>query len=112
MRFMRTTLPSWQEDNRQCLRKMFSEEIHEKFDWAEKISKNRNTAAGTLMDWEIVMAEGLRKLITEENGKNWQRVEKTALILKENRKALNRIEHSNANARTILENLLLKLQWK
>lgn len=118
LRFPQTKLPVWQEENRELLRKTLTREIYEKFEWAEKISKNRSEAAAVLGDWESVLAEGLRKVIVEEkkepkaNPASSQRIKRTVAMLGENRKAIDRISRSNANARTILENLVLELQWK
>jgi len=110
--FFQVNLPGWQEENRDRLRKIFLEEIYEKFGWAEKISKNSHEAKGVLVDWEIIMADGLRKMARIAKPKERKMIEKTAEALGKNREAINRIEYSSANPRTILENLALELQWK
>ena len=109
LRFAETSLPAWREENRERLRKIFCEEIHNRFNYAEKISKDRNEAVGILKDWESVLAEGLRNLVDRGN---LEKLSSMADLLCENREAINRIEYSNANPRTILENLFLGLQWK
>jgi DNA polymerase III delta prime subunit len=111
LRFPQKNLSAWKEENRESLRKIFLDEIHEKFFFAEKISKNKNESAQVLSDWEKIIGEGLRKMAGEQNPENSKKMKKTAAILSKNRKALNKIESSNANPRSILENLLLELQW-
>jgi DNA polymerase III delta prime subunit len=111
LRFPEIELPAWKEENRERLRKVFVEELYEKFSWAEKISKNRNDAIEMLKDWENVMSEGMRKMMESAGARNFDRIKKTAAMLMENREAINRIEHTNANPRIILEKLLLGLQW-
>jgi len=110
--FFPTNLPGWKGENRDRLRKIFLEEIHEKFDWAEKISKKSHEAKEVLADWEIIMADGLRKIAKNAKPEERKMIERTAAALGKNREAINRIEYSSANPRTILENLALELQWK
>jgi DNA polymerase III delta prime subunit len=112
LRFSKTDLPSWNEENRKRLREIFVEEIHEKFSYAEKISKDKSIAIETLKDWEGIMADSLRKLAGKESRSEWKKARKVAVAIRENREAINKMENSNASPRSILENLLLGLQWK
>ncbi len=112
LRFSTTELPASSEESRKRLREIFIEEIHEKFGYAEKISKNKNNAVETLRDWEVIMADSLRNLAAKENQSDWQKARKISAAIRENREAINKMENSNANPRSILENLFLKLQWK
>jgi DNA polymerase III delta prime subunit len=112
LRFSKTELPSWSEENRKRLREIFVEEIHEKFGFAEKISKDKSGAIEILKDWEAVMADSLRNLAGKESQAEWKKARKIAAAIRENREAINKMENSNASPRSILENLLLGLQWK
>ena len=108
LRFPEINLLEPKEENRARLREILRQDIHEKFDFAEKISKNRNEAIETLKDWESVLSEGLRNLAGKEN---FGKLSPMADLVRQNREAINRIERSNANSRAVLENLLLDMKW-
>jgi len=109
VRFEKTILPMSREENREQLRKIFTGEIYERFGYAEKISKDRNEAVEILEDWENILTEGLRNLVRK---KNFEKLGSMANLIRENREAIDKIEYTNANPRTILEKLLLELQWR
>lgn len=111
LRFLKNDPPQWKAENRERLRNIFTEEIHEKFDYAQELAKNREEAITVLEDWEKIMAEGLKSLLSGGNRKEWEKVKITQELLQKNREAINRIQNSNANARTVLENFLLDMKW-
>ena len=108
LRFPAAKLPVPKKENITRLREILRQDIHEKFEFAEKISKNRNEAVETLKDWEGVLSEGLRNLASREN---FGKLDQMADLVRQNRDAVNRIENSNANTRAVLENLMLDLKW-
>ncbi|MDD5490117.1 MAG: hypothetical protein PHP25_05570 [Candidatus Moranbacteria bacterium] len=105
--FPETKLPGWREENRERFRRMFKKEIFEKFDYIEKISRDKNELIGTLKDWEAVAAEGLRKLALQNEAKN--KMEKVADLIEKIRESVNQLEHSNASARAVGERLILEM---
>lgn len=110
LRFPRTNLPTWKEEHREQLKKIFKEEIFEKFDYIEKISKDKNEILDVLGDWEIVAAESLRKLVA--NRENQKKIEKVADIIGSVRKAINQLEYTNASPRAVGENLVLGMSLR
>jgi hypothetical protein len=58
-----------------------------------------------LKDWELVMAESLRKLVG--GGDNRQKIGKVIELVEDTRESINRLEHTNANARGVGEELVL-----
>lgn len=113
LRFPETKLREWNEENREQLKKIFRSEIFERFDYIEKISKNKNEIILVLKDWELVMAESLRKLVGDWGDKgdlaNQGKIRKVIDLIENTREAVNRLEHTNANARGVGENLVLAL---
>lgn len=108
LRFPETDLPKWSEENRQQMKNIFQQEIFERFDYIEKISKNKNEMIAALGDWEIVMAESLRKLIVDQkNSGNLGKVKKVIELIEDTRESINRLERTNANARGVGEGLVL-----
>ena len=105
LRFPQTNLPKWNEENREQFKKIFRSEIFERFDYIEKISKNKNEMIMVLKDWELVMAESLRKLIG--NGEDQRKIGKVVELVEDTREAINRLERTNANARGVGERLML-----
>lgn len=114
LRFAETNLPKWKEENRERLRKIFREEIHEKFDYAAKISKDKNEMLAVLGDWEMVAAESLRKLVGENQGDlgyqgNRGKIKKVVELVENMRKSINQLEYTNASARAVGESLMIGL---
>ncbi|OGI27647.1 MAG: hypothetical protein A2359_02990 [Candidatus Moranbacteria bacterium RIFOXYB1_FULL_43_19] len=111
LRFPRTELPVWNEENREKFRNIFKEEIFEKFDYIEKISRDKNEFSGILKDWEAVAAEGMRKLATGDQGggNNLGKMKKVAVLLENIREAIDQLERTNASARAVGEKLMLEM---
>jgi DNA polymerase III delta prime subunit len=117
LRFPETNLPGWNEENRERFRNIFKEEIFEKFDYIEKISRDKNELAGIFKDWEAVAAEGLRKLVGGEMGERGEKggmgakgkVEKVVGLIGEIREAINQLERTNASPRAVGEKLMLEM---
>jgi len=107
LRFAQTNLPEWNEENREQLKNIFRQEIFEKFAYIENISKNKNEMITILKDWELVMAESLRKLVG--NNENQRKIEKVIKLVEGTREAINRLDRTNANARGVGEELVLNL---
>lgn len=107
LRFPETKLPDWSEENRQRFRQIFKEEIFEKFNYIENISKDKNEFIGILKDWEVVAGEGLRKLASQNEAKN--KIEKVADLIENIRNSVNQLEYSNASPRAIGERLVLEM---
>ncbi|MFA6285357.1 MAG: hypothetical protein WC643_02405 [Parcubacteria group bacterium] len=112
LRFPETDLSQWNEENREQFKKIFRSEIFERFDYIEKISKNKNEMIAVLKDWELVMAESLRKLLAEHEGskENWEnsgKVKKVIELIEDTRESIVRLEYTNANARGVGERLVL-----
>jgi len=105
LRFPQTNLPKWNEENRDQLKNIFKNEIFEKFDYIEKIAKNKNEMIAALKDWEMVMAESLRKLVG--SGEDRRKIGKVIELVENTREAINRLERTNANARGVGEELVL-----
>ena len=105
LRFPQTKLPAWDEDNREQLKIIFKAEIFERFDYIEKISKNRNEIISVLKDWESVGAGSLRKLI--KGGYDQRKIKKVVEFLECTRESINRLEYTNASARGVGEGLVL-----
>jgi len=105
LRFAETRLPEWSEENREQLKNIFRQEIFERFDYIEKISKNKNEMIAALKDWELVMAESLRKLVG--GGEDRKKIGKVIELVEDTREAINRLERTNANARGVGEKLML-----
>ena len=105
LRFPQTNLPQWNEDNREQMKNIFQQEIFERFDYIEKISKNKNEMIAALKDWESVMAESLRKLVQGDEDR--RKIGKVVDLVENTREAINRLEHTNANARGVGEGLVL-----
>ncbi|MFA5925710.1 MAG: hypothetical protein WC831_02145 [Parcubacteria group bacterium] len=112
LRFSRKDLPAWSEENRKRLREIFIEDIFDKFNYAEKVSKDKNGAIEVLKDWEAVMADSMRNLADKNNSTDREKIRKIASMIRENRGAIDKMDYSSANPRSILENLFLGLQWK
>jgi len=113
LRFPETSLPQWNEENREQFKKIFRSEIFERFEYIEKIAKNKNEMIAVLKDWELVMAESLRKLVGDWGDKgdlvNQGKIRKVVDLVENTREAVNRLERTNANARGVGENLVLAL---
>ncbi|MCX6766260.1 MAG: hypothetical protein NT170_00530 [Candidatus Moranbacteria bacterium] len=110
LRFPQTNFPEWSEENRGQLKNIFRQEIFERFDYIEKISKNKNEMTSVLKDWELVMAESLRKLVVSQgNLDNLAKIRKVVELVENTRKAINRLERTNANARGVGEVLALRM---
>jgi len=105
LRFPQTNLPKWNEENREQLKNIFRQEIFERFDYVEKISKNKKEMIAALGDWELVMAESLRKLVGSDE--NQRKIGKVIELVEYTREAINRLERTNANARGVGEELVL-----
>jgi DNA polymerase III delta prime subunit len=105
LRFPQTNLPEWNEENRQQLKNIFRQEIFERFDYIEKISKNKNEMIAVLKDWEMVMAESLRKLV--RSNEHQRKIGKVIALVEGTRETINRLERTNANARGVGEELVL-----
>lgn len=113
LRFPEVKLREWNEENREQMKNIFQQEIFERFDYIEKISKNKNEMIAALKDWELVMAESLRKLVGDWGDKgdlaNQGKIRKVINLIENTREAVNRLEYTNANARSVGENLVLAL---
>lgn len=107
LRFPVLGLQKWNEENRDTLKNIFKNEIFENFDCIEKISKNRGEFILTLREWELVIAQSMRKLVAKKEDK--RKIEKVVELLENTREAINRLERTNANARGIGEELVLKM---
>lgn len=107
LRFPETKLREWSEENREQLKKIFREEIFERFDYIEKISKNKNEMIVALKDWELVMAESLRSLVQKREDR--RKIGKVIELVESTREAINRLERTNANARGVGEDLVLEM---
>jgi len=107
LRFPETKLPEWDEANREKFRHIFREEIFEKFGYIEKISRDKNEFVGILKDWEAVAAEGLRKLVLQNEAKN--KIEKVAGLIESIRESVSQLEHSNASPRAVGEKMMLEM---
>ncbi|MDP1845590.1 MAG: hypothetical protein Q8L09_02470 [Candidatus Moranbacteria bacterium] len=108
---------SEKENRRQKLRKIFTEEIYQRFEYAEEKSKDRNEMISILEDWEMLTGEGMRKMMSEsrngdENKRNKQQVRRLSLLLGNLRETINRIQETNANPRAACEKLVLDMEWK
>lgn len=114
LRFPQTNLPEWDEKNREALKNIFKREIFERFEYVERISKNKSELISVLKDWEMVMGESLRKLAADrenwENSENWSKIRKVVSLVSSVQEAINRLESTNAGARTVAENLVLEMQ--
>jgi len=106
LRFPQKSLLGWKEENRERLRGIFKGEIFERFDYVEKISKDKNEMIAVLRDWELVEAEGLRKLVVD-NQVNQGKIKKVIELIGDTREAINRLERTNASARAVGEKLVL-----
>ncbi|MFH0930152.1 MAG: hypothetical protein V1814_02775 [Candidatus Moraniibacteriota bacterium] len=110
LRFPETSLPQWNEENREQFKKIFRSEIFEIFEYIEKNSKNKKELISILKDWELIMAESLRKLIVDQEDKgNLGKVKKVIELIKDTRESINRLEYTNANARGVGEGLVLRM---
>jgi DNA polymerase III delta prime subunit len=109
LRFAQANLPKWKEEHRQDLRQIFVQDIFERFDYAEKKSKNKNEMIEILEDWENLVGESLRKSVRERGGQ--KNIGKIALLLNSIRETINKIQHSNANPRMAMESLVLEMNW-
>jgi len=108
LRFPETSLPRWNEENREQFKKIFRSEIFERFEYIEKNSKNKKELISILKDWELVMAESLSKLIVDQkNSGNLGKVKKVIELIEDTRESINRLEYTNANARGVGEELVL-----
>jgi len=107
LRFPKTSLPKWSEENREQMKNIFRQEIFERFDYIEKISKNKNGMIAALKDWEIVMAESLRKLV--QGNEDQRKIGKVIELIEDTRESINRLENTNANARVVGEKLVLEM---
>jgi len=105
LRFPQIDLPKWNEENREQFRKILQQEVFERFDYIEKISKNKQEMILVLRDWELVMAESLRKLIGQNEDR--RKTEKVAGLIENLREAIKRLEKTNAGARGVGEELML-----
>ena len=105
LRFAETELPGWKEENREILKKIFREEIFEKFDRIEKISKDKNEMLAILKDWEMIIAGSLRKLVSQNETD--AKTRKIADLADKIREAINRLERTNASPRAVGEKLML-----
>lgn len=107
LRFSQSELPKWNEENREQLKNIFRQEIFERFDYIEKISKNKNEMIAVLKDWELVIAESLRKLVG--GSEDQRKIGKVIELVEDTREAINRLEHTNANAQGVGEELVLRM---
>jgi len=105
LRFAETMLPKWSEENRETFRNIFKKEVFEKFDYIEKISKNKSELMRVLKDWELVMGESLRKLV--ENNEDRKKIRKVVELIENTQAAIDRLERTNAGARGVGEELVL-----
>lgn len=105
LRFPQTKLPQWDEENREIFRNIFRKDIFERFDYIEKISKNKSESIGILKDWELVMGESLRKLIGQKEDQ--RKIRKVVDMIGDIQEAINRLERTNASARSVGERLVL-----
>jgi len=105
LRFPQVNLPKWNEENRGKMLEIFKEEIFERFDYIEKISKNKNELIAILKDWELVMGESLRKLL--KTNEDPRKINKLIGLIESTRKAVSRLEKTNASARAVGEELVL-----
>lgn len=107
LRFPQTDLPQWSEENRAQMKNIFQQEIFERFDYIEKISKNKNEMIAALKDWELVMSQSLRKLVGSDEDR--RKIGKVMDLVEITREAINRLENTNANARGVGEGLVLNI---
>lgn len=107
LRFPEVKLPEWSEENREKFRNIFKDEIFEKFDYIEKISRDKNELIRIFKDWEAVAAEGLRKLVLRNEAKN--KIEKVVNLIESVRESINQLEYSNASPRAVGEKLILEM---
>lgn len=109
LRFAQTELPVWKNEYRVQLHKAFKGELHEKFEYIEKISKDRSGFLEILSDWEKIVSEGLRKLM--ENRENMEKIKKVVQVAESIRSAINQLEKSNAGSKSVGEKLVLEMNW-
>jgi DNA polymerase III delta prime subunit len=107
LRFPETSLPAWSEANREKMRKILKGEVFERFEYIEKISKNKKDFSAVLGDWELVMAESLRNLVGRKEDD--RKIKKVIELIEATREAINRLEQTNANARGVGEKLMLNI---
>jgi DNA polymerase III delta prime subunit len=107
LRFSETALPAWKEENREKLKQIFRQEIFEKFEYVEKIAKDKTEIIEVFGDWEKVAAESLRKLVFQnEEGR---KIEKVAELIEKLRGAISQLEKTNASPRAVGEKLMLEI---
>jgi len=117
LRFPQIELPKWNEESREELRKIFAEEVYQRFEYVEEKSKDRNEIISILEDWEMLTGESIRKIMSESRSggmekKNRQPIQKLLLFLDNLRETTKRIRETNANPRTACEKLALDMEWK
>ncbi len=105
IRFPDTKLSEWQEENRDELKKIATAPLHEKFEKIEKLSKDKSQMQVVLADWEKIMAESLRKLVSGDADR--KKIRKVVDLIEKIREAAVRLENSNASARAAGEKLML-----
>jgi len=110
LRFPQTKLPDWKEENRESFKRLLRADISEKFDYIEKICRDKNEFIESLKNWEIVTAEALRKLILQNESES--KVEKVVKIIERVRESINQLEYSNASSRAVGEKLVLEIDGK
>lgn len=105
LRFPEKELPKWNEENRRKMREIIAAEIFDRFDYIEKVSKKREEFVEIFKEWEFVMAETLRKLISgHEDGR---KIKKVVELIENAQKAINRLEGTNTGARGVGEEFVL-----
>lgn len=117
LRFPQIDLPRWNEENRDKLRKIFTEEVYQRFEYVEEKSKDRNEMISILEDWEMLTGESIRKIMSESRSGDLeararQPIQRLLFFLDNLRETTNRLRETNANPRTACEKLELDMEWK
>jgi len=110
LRFPQTILPDWKEENRESFKRLLKADISEKFDYIEKTCRDKNEFIDSLRSWEVVAAEGLRKLVLQNESKS--KIEKVVKIIERVRESINQLEYSSASSRAVGEKLFLEIGEK
>ncbi len=101
------------EENRNLLKSLLVLPDYKRLSTAKELSQNRRKLVETLLDWEMLSANNIRKqlLLLDSESKNNNFVLKMVKIAKLIRAALNKLIKSNAKQQVIAEELFMNLHW-
>ncbi|MFA5871677.1 MAG: hypothetical protein WC858_03040 [Parcubacteria group bacterium] len=97
------------EGNRTALNRIFQNQIYERFDFAESISKDKIETIVLLEDWENLAQQKLTAYFEKPENQEKGRIAKLMLLIKKLREAENKLISTNANPRATMESLVLDL---